>query len=58
VTTRPDESELVERAAAGDDDAFAALMDRYRDAVCAIAYSYLGSFEDVQDVAQETFVQA
>ena len=55
---RTDDSQLVARAVLGDDEAFAELMGRYRDAVCAIAYSYLGNFEDVQDVAQETFIQA
>ena len=52
------DSELVTRALAGEHAAFAELVDRYRDAVCAVAYHYLGRFDDVQDAAQEAFVQA
>ncbi|NIM48332.1 MAG: sigma-70 family RNA polymerase sigma factor, partial [Gemmatimonadales bacterium] len=53
-----DDGELVRRTLAGDRSAFAELVDRYRDAVCGVAYHYLGNFEDVQDAAQEAFVQA
>jgi len=56
--TRATDRELVSRARAGEAEAFAALMERYRDVVCAIAYSYLRDWDDVQDAAQETFVQA
>lgn len=55
---RTDDEQLVKRTLAGDVDAFAELVDRYRDAVCAVAYSYLGNFDDVQDAAQDAFVQA
>lgn len=50
--------ELVERARGGDRAAFEALVERYRDAVCGVAYHHLGNFDDVQDAAQEAFVQA
>ena len=50
--------ELVERTLAGERSAFAELIDRYRDAVCGIAYHHLGNFDDVQDAAQEAFIQA
>lgn len=53
-----DIARLVERAQANERDAFAELVDLYRDAACAVAYSYLGSFDDVQDAVQEAFVQA
>ena len=55
---RADDEQLVSRTLAGDGYAFAELVDRYRDAVCAVAYSYLGNFDDVQDAAQDAFVQA
>lgn len=54
----PCDSELVAGALAGEASAFARLVDRYRDAVCGVAYHHLGSFDDVQDAAQEAFVQA
>ena len=49
---------LVEDTIAGDSEAFARLVDRYRDAASAVAYSYLGGFDDVQDAVQEAFVHA
>lgn len=52
-----DDEQLVSRTLAGDKDAFAELVERYRDAVCAVAYSYLGNFDDVQDAAQDAFLQ-
>ena len=55
---RADDGELVKQTLMGSSDAFARLVDRYRDAVCAVAYSHLGDFDDVQDAAQDTFVQA
>ena len=47
---------LVRRAQAGDDHAFGQLVDRNRRAVYRAAYAALGSAEDADDVAQETFV--
>ena len=55
---RADDEQLVSRTLTGDRDAFVGLVDRYRDAVCAVAYHYLGNFDDVQDAAQDAFVQA
>lgn len=49
---------LVRQALCGDRAAFGKLVSRYRDAVCGVAYHYLGSFDDAQDVAQEAFVHA
>jgi|GEM_PF-3488657 len=49
---------LVEDALAGDTEAFAQLIARYRDAASAVAYSYLGGFDDVQDAVQDAFVHA
>jgi len=47
---------LVRRAQAGDDLAFGQLIERNRRAVYRAAYAALGSAEDADDVAQETFV--
>jgi len=55
---RADDGDLVLQTLMGSRDAFAGLVDRYRDAVCAVAYSHLGNFDDVQDAAQDAFVQA
>jgi len=48
--------ELVRRAQAGDDVAFGQLVERNRRAVYRAAYAALGSADDADDVAQETFV--
>jgi RNA polymerase sigma-70 factor, ECF subfamily len=48
--------ELVRRARAGDDQAFGQLVERNRRAVYRAAYAALGSADDAEDVAQDTFV--
>jgi RNA polymerase sigma-70 factor, ECF subfamily len=48
--------ELVRRAQAGDEQAFGQLVERHRRAVYRAAYAALGSANDADDVAQETFV--
>ena len=49
---------LVIRAASGDDQAFAAIVNRYSRLLRAIASRALGSSADVDDVVQETFLAA
>jgi RNA polymerase sigma factor (sigma-70 family) len=58
MPTRTTDEELVRQALAGESAAFAELVDRYRDAVCGVAYHYLGDFDAAQDAAQEAFVKA
>jgi RNA polymerase sigma-70 factor, ECF subfamily len=48
---------LVERAAAGDDDAFGELVGRHQVGVFNLARALTGADEDAEDVAQETFVR-
>ena len=48
--------ELVRRAQAGDEQAFGQLIERNRRAVYRAAYAALGSADDADDVAQDTFV--
>ena len=54
----PTDAELVGKTLDGDWSAFSELVDRYRDAVCGLAYHHLRDFDRVQDAAQETFVRA
>ena len=59
VVSNPDSAvdlALVRRAQAGDDQAFGQLVERNRRAVYRAAFAALGSAEDADDVAQETFV--
>lgn len=49
---------LVDRAVAGDADAFAALYARHVDRVYRHCYYYMGNRTDAEDVAQQTFLRA
>lgn len=48
---------LVERARAGDMQAFAGLVDRYQQRVFWVARGMVGNDEDARDAAQEAFVR-
>ena len=52
------DAELVERARAGDNQAFCALVERYQHVVVRAAIAVVGRREDAEDVAQEAFVRA
>src|SRR5688500_17134889 len=41
----------------GDEDAFAALVRRFQGRVVSLAYRYLGSAADAEDLAQEVFLR-
>jgi RNA polymerase sigma-70 factor, ECF subfamily len=53
-----EESAVVAAAQAGDEAAFAALSERYRRELQVHCYRLLGSFEEAEDVTQETFLRA
>ena len=55
---RDEEKAAVERARAGDERAFEALVTAYERLVYTLAYQRLRSEEDARDAAQETFVKA
>ncbi len=50
--------ELVEIVLAGEQDAFAVLVERYKDAVQNLAYRMLSNMTEAEDVTQEVFVRA
>ena len=52
------ESELLERAKAGDEDAFRGLVEPYSAALYAHAYRMLGSAPDAEDAVQESLLNA
>ncbi len=49
---------LVERAVAGDAEAFGEIVRRWERRIYALAYGILGSPEDARDASQETFIAA
>ena len=48
----------VERARAGDEDAFGRLVDRHSRAVFRLAFRMLGNEHDAEDAVQEAFLKA
>ena len=57
MTDATPDDELLARARAGDERAFAALVARYEGAVAATAIGMLGPGGDADDVGQETFIR-
>ena len=53
-----DEQELVSRAQAGDNEAFASLVERYQNKIYRLAKNITQNNEDAEDVLQEAFLKA
>lgn len=58
LTAVPSDAELVARSVADDEAAFAALYERHARYVAGVVYRILGSDAEVDDVVQETFLDA
>ena len=54
----PEDDQLVDRAEAGDAQAFETLVIRYQDRVYNLLCRLTGSGEDAEDLTQETFLKA
>lgn len=55
---RNDDVALVRHTLAGDETAFATLVEKYRKQVHALAWRTIGDFHIAQDITQETFLKA
>jgi RNA polymerase sigma-70 factor (ECF subfamily) len=56
--TLPDPTSAdLARAAAGDVDSFALIVERYQGMVYSVAYNVLGNHTDAEDAAQEAFLR-
>ena len=55
---RNDDVALVRHTLAGDETAFATLVEKYRKQVHALAWRTIGDFHIAQDITQETFLNA
>jgi len=58
MADRLPDGELVKATRSGSQEAFGALVARYKDAVFGVAYHRLGDFEEARDAAQEALVKA
>ncbi len=54
----PEDHDLVDAARAGSDDAFAALVGRYRAPVVRLAYRLTRDADEANDIAQDAFMRA
>jgi RNA polymerase sigma-70 factor (ECF subfamily) len=51
------DTDVIERAAAGDAAAFQTLVERHRSMVYRVAYQFAGNHHDAEDIAQEVFIK-
>jgi RNA polymerase sigma-70 factor (ECF subfamily) len=51
------DAELFSRYAAGDESAFREIVNRYKNSLYAFLHHFLGRYDMVEDVFQETFLQ-
>lgn len=56
--TQNEENEIIECVLAGDRDAYASLVDAYKSAIFNLAFRMTGSYQDANDLSQETFIRA
>lgn len=53
-----DEAELIARSIGGDSEAYAELVDRYKNAVYYHSFAIVRDEDAAEDIAQETFISA
>lgn len=58
MSTPPSDMVLIAQVLQGKQQAFAVLVDRYRNMVFTVAYRLVNNREDAEELAQSTFVKA
>ena len=58
IETATSDEQIVERALAGEADAFGEIVRRWERKIFGLTFGLLGSAEDARDATQETFVSA
>lgn len=58
METATSDEQIVERALAGESDAFGEIVRRWERKIYALTFGMLGSAEDARDATQETFISA
>jgi RNA polymerase sigma-70 factor, ECF subfamily len=58
MLSEPSDDTLIHRCCAGDTEAFAPIVRRYRDRMVSVAYQLIGDRDEAESVAQDAFVQA
>lgn len=53
----PSDHALIEATKSGDEEAFAEIVNRYRNPITNYLYRFLNDYEEAVDLAQETFVR-
>ena len=56
--TPTEENQIIERVLNGEREAFAALVDVYKGAIFNLAFRMTNSYQDADDLSQETFIRA
>lgn len=54
----PGDKHYLDKVLGGNKNAYAFIVDRYRDNVFSLAHKICGSFEDAEEVAQDAFIKA
>ena len=52
-----DDSDLIQQTLEGDQQAFAALVEKYQKQIHALAWQKIGDFHIAQEITQDAFLQ-
>lgn len=57
VNTETTDNLLVQQALSGDQEAFEALVSRYKQSLFVLIYHYVGEYHEVEDILQQVWLQ-